>query len=130
MLSNLETEKQKLIQIILVGQPQLKRKLAKESLTQLRQRITVRYHITPLDKDEIRPYIYHRLKVAGCVKQIVFTDPAIDTIYAYTSGTPRLINVVCDKILLSGFVMNITFFDEDIASKAIDEIEGRVAVTG
>jgi len=126
LLSNLETEKEKLIQIILVGQPQLKKRLLHEDLTQLRQRIAIRYHILPLDKDEIRDYIHHRLTVAGCNKTITFTDSAIDQIYSYTLGTPRLINVVCDKALLTGFVEGTTYFNGDIINKATEEIEGRV----
>ncbi len=128
LLSNLETEKEKLIQIVLVGQPQLKEKLQCEELTQLRQRIAVRYHIPPLDKDELRDYIYHRLKVACCVKEVIFTDSATDQLYSYTLGTPRLINIVCDKVLLTGFVQETTFFNADIVNKAIEEIEGKITV--
>ncbi len=128
LLSNLETDKEKLIQIVLVGQPELKKRLARDDLIQLRQRIAVRYHILPLDKDEIKAYIYHRLKIAGCSKEITFTDSAIDQIYLYTSGTPRLINIVCDKVLLGGFVQGTTSFGEDIINRAIDEIEGKIAV--
>lgn len=130
LLSNLETEKEKLIQIILVGQPQLKDKLASPDLLQLRQRIAVRYHIPPLDKDELGSYIYHRLKVAGGGDDITFTENAMGRIYSYTLGTPRLINVVCDKILLSGFVLGTKSFDADIVDKAVDEIEGKIAVKG
>ncbi len=128
LLSNLETGKEKLIQIVLVGQPELKKRLARHDLIQLRQRIAVRYHILPLDKGEIKAYIYHRLKIAGCSKEITFTDSAIDQIYLYTSGTPRLINIICDKVLLSGFVQGTTSFGEDIINRAIDEIEGKIAV--
>ena len=128
LLSNLETEKEKLIQIILVGQPELKKRLSRDDLIQLRQRIAIRYHILPLDKDEIRDYIHHRLRVAGCTKTITFTDSAVDQIYSYTLGTPRLINVVCDKVLLTGFVEGTTYFNGDIINKATDEIEGKIAV--
>lgn len=128
LLSNLETEKEKLIQIILVGQPELKRKLERDDLLQLRQRIAVRYHILPLEKDEVKDYISHRLKIAGNSKEINFTDASIDQIFLYTSGTPRLINIVCDKVLLAGFVQGTTYFDADIVNKAIDEIEGKIAI--
>ena len=128
LLSNLETDKEKLIQIILVGQPELKKRLARDDLVQLRQRIAIRYHILPLDKDEIRDYIHHRLKIAGSAKKITFTDKAVEQLYLYTSGTPRLINIVCDKVLLSGFVAGTTCFDADIINRAIDEIEGKIAV--
>ncbi len=128
LLSNLETEKEKLIQIVLVGQPELKERLACDDLAQLRQRIAVRYHILPLEKDEMRNYINHRLKVAGCTKDITFTDAAIDQLYSYTLGTPRLINIVCDKVLLTGFVQDTIYFDSEIVTKAIEETEGKIAV--
>ncbi|MBN1405194.1 MAG: AAA family ATPase [Candidatus Omnitrophica bacterium] len=128
LLSNLETEKEKLIQIILVGQPQLKDKLNSSELTQLRQRIAVRYHIPPLDKNELLFYIYHRIRVAGGKDDITFTDKAIEQIYSYTLGTPRLINIVCDKILLTGFVSGAKHFDLDIATRATEEIEGKIRV--
>ena len=128
LLSNLETDKEKLIQIILVGQPQLKKRLDCDDLVQLRQRIAIRYHILPLDKDEVKDYIYHRLKIAGCKKDVFFTDSAINQLYSYTLGTPRLINVVCDKVLLTGFVQDTVHFDADIVKKAINEIEGKITV--
>jgi general secretion pathway protein A len=128
LLSNLETDKEKLIQIILVGQPELQKRLARSDLVQLRQRIAVRYHIPPLDKDEIKDYIYHRLKVADCKKDITFTDAFLEQLYLYTAGTPRLINIICDKVLLTGFVLGTAHFDADIANKAIDETEGKIAV--
>lgn len=128
LLSNLETDKEKLIQIILVGQPELKKRLARDDLVQLRQRIAIRYHIPPLDKGEIKDYIYHRLKIAGCEKNIIFTDGAIDQMHSYTLGTPRLINIVCDKVLLTGFVQGTTYFNADITNRAIEEIEGKIAV--
>lgn len=126
LLSNLETEKDKLIQIILVGQPELKIRLADKTLVQLRQRIAIRYHIRPLERKELKDYIYHRLNVAGCNKPLFFTDNAIDKLYSYTLGTPRLINMVCDKILLMGFVKEVTTFNENMVANAIDEIEGKV----
>ena len=128
LLSNLETDKEKLIQIILVGQPELKKRLANPALTQLRQRIAVRYHISPLEKTEVKDYIYHRLQIAGCKKNILFTDHAIEQMYSYTFGTPRLINIICDKILLDGYVSGTTTFTEDIVTKAIDEVEGKITV--
>ncbi|MFH0731880.1 MAG: AAA family ATPase [Candidatus Omnitrophota bacterium] len=129
LLSNLETEKEKLIQIMLVGQPELNEKLACDDLKQLRQRITVRYHIPPLDGDEIKDYIYHRLRIAGSSGNIVFTDSAIEIIYAYSSGIPRLINVVCDKALLHGYVVEGFQINDEMVNRSIDEIEGRVTVT-
>ncbi len=124
MLSNLETEKEKLFQIILVGQPQLNNKLNSPELYQLRQRIAVRFHINPLEKDEIEKYIYHRLKVAGSRGDIIFTQQSLERIYAYSNGVPRLINLACDRALLTGFVMETKTLDEDIIKKSISEIEG------
>lgn len=124
MLSNLETEREKLFQIILVGQPELKNKLNSPGLKQLRQRIGVRFHITPLEKDEIDKYIYHRLNVAGSNGQIVFTADAVDSIYRYSGGIPRLINMVCDKALLAAYVMETKEITSAVTEKSINEIEG------
>ncbi len=130
LLSNLETEKKKLFQIILVGQPELRKKLASDSLLQLRQRIGVRFHISPLAHDEVSSYIYHRLKVAGSEGYVQFTDEALEKIYRYSFGIPRLINLVCDKSLLSGFVSETKLIDGGIVEKSISEIEGKpVTVT-
>jgi general secretion pathway protein A len=128
MLSNLETDKEKLFQIILVGQPELREKLSSPGLRQLRQRISVRYHILPLERAEILDYITHRLYVAGSDGALKFTDSAVEKIYEYSGGIPRLINVVCDKALLLGFVLETYEINGDIVEKSIDEIEGRVAV--
>ena len=122
LLSNLETEKEKLLQIILVGQPELNDKLKLNSLRQLNQRVTVRYHILPLAKSELKKYIYHRLKIAGADSKIVFTDPAVEEIYLYSGGTPRLINIICDRALLAGFVSETFTIDDAIIKKCIEEI--------
>jgi general secretion pathway protein A len=124
MLSNLETEKEKLFQIILVGQPELKNKLNSPGLKQLRQRIGVRFHITPLEKDEIIKYIYHRLSVAGSNGEIAFAEDAVDCIYGYSGGIPRIINMVCDKALLAAYVMETKNITRPIVEKSIREIEG------
>ena len=123
LLSNLETEKEKLFQIVLVGQPELKKKLSSPDLAQLKQRITIRYHILPLQNNDISGYIQHRLKVAGSSGDIVFNDDAIDTIYNYSKGVPRLINIVCDRALLLGFVKEAKTLDAAVVKKAISEIE-------
>ncbi len=124
LLSNLETEKEKLFQIILVGQPQLKDKLASPALEQLRQRIAVRYHILPLSKDEVADYVNHRLKIAGSNGDIEFTDDAMEKIYETTGGVPRIINIVCDRSLLFGFVMETNKINSDIILKSFNEIKG------
>ncbi|MDP8299529.1 MAG: AAA family ATPase [Candidatus Tantalella remota] len=125
MLSNLETNKEKLLQIVLVGQPQLKDKLNKPSLEQLKQRISVRFHVTALERDEMHNYINHRLAVAGSSGDVSFPPDALDLIYKYSGGIPRKINLLCDKSLLMGFVRNSRFLGLDIIEKSIKEIEGQ-----
>ncbi|MDP2912594.1 MAG: XrtA-associated ATPase [Candidatus Omnitrophota bacterium] len=126
MLSNLETDKEKLFQIILVGQPELKNKLDTTALRQLKQRIAVRFHITPLEKDEVEKYILHRLTVAGSNGQIQFPQDAIESIYAFSGGIPRLINMVCDKALLAAYVMETKDITLPIVEKSIQELAGAV----
>lgn len=128
LLSNLETDKEKLIQIILVGQPELRAKLDSPELEQLRQRIAVRYHILPLDRMETDPYIYHRLHVAGSDGNIKFDPDAISEIYEYSGGIPRLINLVCDRALLLGFVTETKNISMDMIKHAVEEIEGCVKI--
>ena len=129
ILSNLETEKEKLFQMILVGQPQLRDKINSPNLEQLKQRISVRFHITPLENDEVGEYIYHRLKIAGSSGDINFSDTALGAIYEYSNGIPRIINKVCDKALLCAYVIETKDIDLSIVERCIQEIEGVVAVT-
>ena len=124
MLSNLETEKEKLFQIILVGQPELKIRLDSPELSQLRQRIAVRFHITALEKDEVTGYIYHRLNVAGSNGDIKFADDAIVEIYRYSGGIPRLINLVCDRAMLLAYVMETKNVTLPMITQSIKEVEG------
>ena len=126
LLSNLETEKEKLFQMILVGQPELRDKLKSPNLKQLRQRIGVRFHLTPLSSCEIGEYIYHRLKVAGSNGDISFSEDSLDVIYKYSGGIPRLINTVCDKALLSAYVAETKYIDSAIIDKCTKEIDGLV----
>lgn len=122
LLSNLETEKEKLMQIVLVGQPELNRRLALYELRQIQQRIMVRYHITPLDRDEVRDYIKHRLYIAGSKDIISFSEEAFDIIYDFSLGTPRLVNIICDRALLAGFVKGIYAIDPSIVHQCIEEL--------
>lgn len=124
MLSNLETNKEKLIQIVLVGQPQLRDKLDLPSMLQLRQRISVRFHLMPLEQSEIISYIKHRLHVAGCTEDPTFSAEALELIFSYSKGIPRLINLVCDKSLLFGFVKETRNIDEYLVEQSIKELEG------
>lgn len=123
LLSNLETEKDKLLQVILVGQPELNHRLNLYDLRQLRQRIMVRYHITPLEIDEIKNYIYHRLSIAGANNRIEFTDEAIKAVSNFSCGTPRLINMICDRALLAGFVAETNVIDLNIMNKCAEELD-------
>ena len=121
MLSNLETETEKLIQIILMGQPELKKKLALQRLEQLRQRINVYYHLTGLTAEETRDYIKHRLKIASDSDGSFFSEEAIRVIHAYSKGVPRLINQICDSALLSGYISETKTIDEKIVKEVIAE---------
>ncbi len=104
LLSNLETDNRKLLQIVLIGQPELRDMLDQPALRQLRQRVTVRYHLGPLTRSETRSYIVHRLGVAGSNGRPSFTPAAMRSIYGYSRGVPRLINAACDAALLAGYV--------------------------
>ncbi|MCQ9206599.1 MAG: AAA family ATPase [Omnitrophica bacterium] len=132
LLSNLETDKQKLFQIVLVGQPQLRQKLNSPSLLQLRQRIGVRFHIGPLGENETEQYIYHRINVASFEgkNNIRFAQQALEKIFKYSGGIPRLINLVCDKALLTGFVFESRLIDGNVIDKSIHEIEGKAVEVG
>lgn len=121
LLSNLETEKDKLLQIILVGQPELNRKLDLHELRQLQQRIIVRYNITPLERDEVKKYVCHRLDIAGS-KNLRFSEDAIESITEFSGGTPRLINIICDRALLAGFVAETSFIDLEIINRCRQEL--------
>ena len=104
ILSNLETDKEKLLQIILVGQLDLQRQLQAPELRQLDQRISIRYELQPLDRDGVAAYIAHRLTIAGGASTSVsFTSEAIDAVHRFSCGIPRLINLICDRALLAGF---------------------------
>ncbi len=123
MLSNLETEKEKLIQIILMGQPELRDILSKKKLEQLRQRIVMYYHILPLDSDETKKYIKHRLKVAGSNGTIIFDDSALDEIYISSRGIPRRINTICDRAMLTGFLRDRNNIDKIIIDESVAEVD-------
>ena len=124
LLSNLETEKEKLLQIILVGQPELREKLASRELKQLRQRIAIRYHISPLSRHETDGYISHRLNVAGPGNGDIFHRDALEEIFKFSGGIPRLINIACDKSLLAGYTADKKIIDSDMVKKCFKEIEG------
>ena len=123
LLTNLETSKQKLLQIILIGQPELRELLDRPEMRQIAQRITGRYHLEPLRKDDTRAYVSHRLRVAGAQSDI-FTKRAIDALYKHSRGIPRLINVIADRALLAGYTRDQRSVDVRLVSAAADEVFG------
>lgn len=128
LISNLETETDKLIQIVLSGQPELLSVLAREELRQLNQRITVRYHLLPMDFESTHSYIDHRMELAGCHRAAEFTIPALKRIFRYSGGVPRLVNVVCDRALLIGFTHESRTVSGAMAAQAVSEVAGRSPV--
>ncbi len=127
LLSNLETTQSKLLQIILVGQPELGEMLDSHELRQLGQRITLSCHLTPLTYKETKAYIKHRISVASHKPSIKFSRAAYSLIYLYSKGIPRLINIVCDRALLSGFTQDKKKITKNIVNIAIKELTGRRA---
>ena len=123
MLSNLETEKSKLLQIILVGQPNLREKLLSSELEQLRQRITVSYHLQPLDADETENYINHRLRRAAIGTPPVFPREATDAIHGRSRGVPRIVNVICDAALVFGYAEERHNVDLGLIHEVLGELE-------
>lgn len=125
LLSNLETNTSKLLQIILVGQPELGKMLETYELRQLGQRITLHYHLVPLTFKETVDYIQHRIHIAAQRPAIQFTRSALRAIYNYSGGLPRLINIVCDRTLLTAFGLNRPHITLSTAKSAIKELSGR-----
>lgn len=123
MLSNLEADSGKLLQIILVGQPELRQKLASPGLMQLRQRIGFSCHLPPLTQAEVGEYIMHRLQVAGNRDAVTFSSEALEMVGRYSKGIPRLINIICDFLLLSAFGGEIRYISGALASDVIGEID-------
>jgi general secretion pathway protein A len=124
MLSNLETEKEKMLQIILFGQLELDHKLRSKELKQLNQRIAIRHHIQSLTQTETESYVHQRLMVAGSQGNITFSKSALNEIYKFSKGTPRLINLLCDRALLGGFVEQTYHINRGIIKKAKDSLLG------
>jgi len=123
MLSNLETSDSKLLQIILVGQPELRTLLAKPELRQLRQRISIQCNLQPLNRQEVEEYILHRLQVAGNRDALHFTPPALDLIFIYCGGIPRLINIICDFLLLAAFAEEVRDVDEEMIRDIVGDLD-------
>ncbi len=126
MLSNLETEKEKLVQIVLVGQLELREILASPALKQLDERIMVRYDLKPLEKKDVQGYVEHRLVVAGSKGNVQFTKGAFEAIYAHSEGNPRRINGICDRALLVAYSKDESTISKRVIRKAIEDIHGKV----
>jgi len=122
MLSNLETETEKLIQIILIGQPEINNNLMLPALRQLNERITVRYHLKPLSPAEVRDYIGYRLKVANGPGSLRFTRGAFSLIYNFSEGIPRRINAICDRALLIAYTKNMSKINRKTVRLAVHDI--------
>jgi general secretion pathway protein A len=122
MLSNLETETEKLLQIILIGQPELANNLMLPALRQLNERITVRYDLKPFSPPEVGQYIRHRLKVSGGPGSVKFTKGALSLIYFFSEGIPRRINALCDRALLIAYTKNLSKIDRKIIKLAVNDI--------
>lgn len=129
MLTNLETPTQKLLQIILLGQPELRNVLARNELRQLAQRITARFHLAPLSVEDTSHYVEHRLAVAGR-KRRLFTTDALRELYRRTQGFPRAINVVADRALLGAYARTLDHVDASLVRTAAAEVSGNMPVPG
>ena len=127
LISNLETDDRKLLQIVLMGQPELRDRLNDHSLRQLRQRITVRYHLSALRFSEVKDYIRHRLHVSGANGTPYFSMGAVWRVFNYSRGIPRLVNAACDKCLLAGWVSQRDGINFGVANRAVRELEGEFA---
>ena len=125
ILSNLETDKEKLLQIILVGQLNLQTLLRSPELRQLDQRVSIRYQLDPLDREGVSGYVAHRLAIAGGSGAVGFTTRALEIVHSLTNGIPRLINLICDRALLSGFSVRTNRITPEMVIQAAESLEVR-----
>ncbi|PYQ23542.1 MAG: hypothetical protein DMF79_03535, partial [Acidobacteria bacterium] len=125
LISNLETDTEKLIQIVLMGQSELRELLARRELRQLAQRVTARYHLDPLSRAETEEYVRHRLTVAGGAGKVTLTPGALRTLHRLSSGIPRLINLICDRALLAGYVQGQRTIEAAMVRQAGSEVRDR-----
>jgi hypothetical protein len=123
LLSNLETNMSKLLQIVLVGQPELRKTLSLPEMRQLRQRISISCHIQPLTREESEEYIYHRLEKAGSVIAVRFHEGTMDIIHEFSRGIPRLVNIMCDFLMLSAYTSKTAEITVGMAEEIIEELE-------
>ncbi len=122
MLSNLETDDTKLLQILLVGQPELGKTLSSAELRQLRQRISIVCHLQTLNRQEMIDYIFHRLTVAGNRDALKFTEQAFDAMYAYSGGIPRLVNIICNLLLLTAFTEGLKEANHEMVNEIVESL--------
>lgn len=125
LLSNLETDRRKLLQIVLVGQPELEKTLQSYNMRQLNQRISVRQRLGNLTPKQLREYVFHRITVAGGGGHLYFEPDAIKRIHKHTQGFPRLTNILCDRILLAAFARRTRYVDKKIVNEAILDLDGQ-----
>jgi general secretion pathway protein A len=123
ILSNLETDKEKLLQIVLVGQLNLQPLLKAPQMRQLDQRVSIRYQLRPLNRDEVAAYVSHRMTVAGGAASVTFQSRALDVIYRRSGGIPRLINLVCDRALLAAYSGRTNRVTAEMVSHAAESLE-------
>lgn len=123
MLSNLEASDSKLLQIILVGQPELRETLSSPELRQLRQRININCHLQALNREEVEQYIIHRLNVAGNASAVIFSPESLDAVFSYSRGIPRLINIICDFLLLSAFADEADRISTDMVQDVVADLD-------
>jgi len=124
LLTNLETSKSKLLQVVLVGQPELDKTLSDPKFRQLKQRISVRYHIKPMSLTETEEYIFRRLKIAGARHEVIFDPAAIREIHEQSGGIPRIINVICDNALLTAYSYERKMVGKAIIKEVLRDLEG------
>jgi general secretion pathway protein A len=128
LISNLETDTEKLIHIVLMGQSELHEMLSRRDLRQLAQRVTARYHLSPLNREEVSAYIRHRLIVAGGDGKVTFTPSALRAVQRQSRGVPRLVNLICDRALLAGYVQGSHTIDAGMVKTAAREVRGESGV--
>jgi general secretion pathway protein A len=124
LLTNLETNEHKLLQIVMIGQPELRDKLNQPELRQLEQRVTARYHLGPLEKEDIAAYVTFRLSTAGLKRVQLFPAQVLKKLLRLSAGIPRVINAICDRALLGAYVQGKDLIDEGTLSKAAREVFG------
>ncbi len=124
LISNLETDTEKLIQIVLMGQSELRELLARHELRQLAQRVTARYHLAPLSLEETAEYVRHRIVVAGGEGKVGFTGEALSAVHSLSGGVPRIVNLICDRALLAGYVAGSRTITAGMVGQAAEEVAG------